>query len=64
MAAAVPASRIINASEKKSRSDIKKSYKEHVYKGCGKALSCQKVCPAKIEIDKTLSSTNFWANRS
>jgi succinate dehydrogenase / fumarate reductase iron-sulfur subunit len=63
-AGALPISRILNATEKKSRTNIKKNYKEHIYKGCGKALSCQNVCPAKIKMDRTLSSINAFANWS
>jgi succinate dehydrogenase / fumarate reductase iron-sulfur subunit len=59
-AGALPISRIINATEKESQTNIKKNYKEHVYKGCGKALSCQNVCPAKIKLDRTLSSINTF----
>jgi succinate dehydrogenase / fumarate reductase iron-sulfur subunit len=60
-AGAVPLARIINASEKASEKEIKKNYKEHFYKGCGKSLACLDVCPAKIEIDRTLSGTNALA---
>jgi succinate dehydrogenase / fumarate reductase iron-sulfur subunit len=60
-AGAVPVSRIINATDKKNQKDIKKNYKEHVYKGCGKSLACQDICPAKIKIDRMLSSSNALA---
>jgi succinate dehydrogenase / fumarate reductase iron-sulfur subunit len=63
-AGALPISRILNATEKNSRTNIKKNYKEHIYKGCGKALSCQNVCPAKIKMDRTLSSINAFTNWS
>jgi succinate dehydrogenase / fumarate reductase iron-sulfur subunit len=61
-AGALPVSRIINATGKEGRADIRKNYKKHIYKGCGKALSCQNVCPAKIEMDRTLSSMNAFTN--
>jgi succinate dehydrogenase / fumarate reductase iron-sulfur subunit len=57
-ASAVPVSRIINATDKKKQKNIKKNYDEHVYKGCGKSLACQDICPAKIKIDRMLSSSN------
>jgi succinate dehydrogenase / fumarate reductase iron-sulfur subunit len=60
-AGAVPVSRILQAGENESIKDQKKSYKEHFYKGCGKSLACRDICPAKIDIDQTLSSTNALA---
>jgi succinate dehydrogenase / fumarate reductase iron-sulfur subunit len=60
-AGAVPLSRIIQASEKTSEKEIKKNYITHIYKGCGKSLACLDICPAKIEMDRTLSSTNALA---
>jgi succinate dehydrogenase / fumarate reductase iron-sulfur subunit len=63
-AGALPISRIINATERNGRTNIKKNYKEYIDKGCGKALSCQNVCPAKIKMDRTLSSINAFTNWS
>jgi succinate dehydrogenase / fumarate reductase iron-sulfur subunit len=60
-AAAVPVSRLIHAAGKKDGKSMKKEYGEHVYSGCGKSLACMDVCPAKIDIDRTLSSTNAMA---
>jgi succinate dehydrogenase / fumarate reductase iron-sulfur subunit len=60
-ASAVPVSRIMNATDKKNRKDIKKNYDEHIYKGCGKSLACLDICPAKIKIDRMLSSSNVLA---
>jgi succinate dehydrogenase / fumarate reductase iron-sulfur subunit len=53
-AAAVPVARILQAGGKAD-------YKEHFYKGCGKSLACRDICPAKIDMDRTLSSTNALA---
>jgi succinate dehydrogenase / fumarate reductase iron-sulfur subunit len=60
-AGAVPVSRLLLASEKKDQHDLKRAYDEHVYSGCGKSLACMEICPAKIRIDRTLSSTNALA---
>jgi succinate dehydrogenase / fumarate reductase iron-sulfur subunit len=57
----MPMSRIINANDKASGKVAKANYKEHFYKGCGKSLACLDVCPAKIDIDRTLSSANALA---
>lgn len=35
-----------------------KTYKKHVYEGCGKSLVCKNICPADIDIDKLLSKSN------
>jgi succinate dehydrogenase / fumarate reductase iron-sulfur subunit len=60
-AAAVPVSRLIQAMGKRERETLKKSYQEHLYSGCGKSLACIDICPAKIDIGRTLSSTNALA---
>jgi succinate dehydrogenase / fumarate reductase iron-sulfur subunit len=60
-AGAVPVSRLLHASAKKDQPDLKRAYDAHVYSGCGKSLACMEICPAKICIDKTLSSTNALA---
>lgn len=38
--------------------NLEKSYKEHIYDGCGKSLACMDICPAEINIDKLLSKSN------
>jgi succinate dehydrogenase / fumarate reductase iron-sulfur subunit len=60
-AGAVPASRILNASERTAAKDLKADYKEHFYKGCGRSLACRDICPAKIDMDRTLSGSNVLA---
>ena len=37
---------------------IVKEYKKHFASGCSKALSCQKVCPAKIETITSIMKRN------
>jgi succinate dehydrogenase / fumarate reductase iron-sulfur subunit len=53
-AAAVPTARILQAGGKTG-------YEDHFYKGCGKSLACRDICPAKIDMDKTLSLANALA---
>jgi succinate dehydrogenase / fumarate reductase iron-sulfur subunit len=60
-AAAVPVSRLIQAMGKNERKTIQTGYQEHLYSGCGKSLACIDICPAKIDIGRTLSSTNALA---
>lgn len=58
MASAVPAARLLMESEKDGLKRLKKSYKEHVYKGCGKSLSCRNICPVGIDIESLLVKAN------
>lgn len=58
MSAAVPASRIIAESRKK---EFLRQYKKHVYEGCGKSLACRNICPAGIDIEGLLVSSNAAA---
>jgi succinate dehydrogenase / fumarate reductase iron-sulfur subunit len=60
-AGAVPMARVLQAGEKGSIKEQKKAYQEYFYKGCGKSLACRDICPAKIDMDRTLSSTNGLA---
>jgi succinate dehydrogenase / fumarate reductase iron-sulfur subunit len=53
-ATAVPVARILQAGGKVN-------YKDYFYEGCGKSLACRDICPAKIDMDQTLSSTNALA---
>jgi len=47
----------IREDDKKLYSD----YKKHIYSDCAKALSCQNVCPAKIETSRLLLNSNMAA---
>lgn len=60
-AAFVPASRLLAALPKEQRAEIEKNYREHVYAGCGKALSCADICPAGIDAEQLLARSNAAA---
>lgn len=34
---------------------LRKSYRKHIYEGCGKSLACRNICPAGINIDELLA---------
>jgi len=61
-----PQGRLISTYSAEEQRDLRKLYLKHIYDGCGKALSCQKVCPAGIDLDRLLSRTNaisVWRRR-
>ena len=61
----VPAARLLTALGKGGAEELKREYKEHIYKGCGKSLACKDICPAGIDMDKLLSKSNavaVWKN--
>jgi succinate dehydrogenase / fumarate reductase iron-sulfur subunit len=60
-AGAIPLSRLIHAAEKGAGKALKAAYDQQVYRECGKSLACMEICPAKIDISRTLSSTNALA---
>lgn len=60
-ASAVPASRVLTQLPAKDKKEIASKYNKHVYKGCGKSLSCRDVCPAKIDIEELMASSNAAA---
>lgn len=57
----VPATRILSSAKKKDAEELKKEYREHIYKGCGKSLACKDICPAGIDMDALLSKSNAVA---
>ena len=57
----VPAARLLTALGKGGAEELKREYKEHIYKGCGKSLACKDICPAGIDMDKLLSKSNAVA---
>lgn len=61
MAAAVPVTRLLAELPKEGREEISRLYREHVYEGCGKSLACRNICPAGIDIDEMLASSNAAA---
>ena len=54
----VPATRLITAAGRGGSEELKREYREHIYKGCGKSLACKDICPAGIDMDKMLSKSN------
>lgn len=53
-----PQARLITTYSKEEQKELRKLYQKHVYSGCGKSLSCMKVCPAGIDLDRLLSQSN------
>jgi succinate dehydrogenase / fumarate reductase iron-sulfur subunit len=60
-AGAIPLSRLIHGAENGAGKGLKRAYDQRVYRECGKSLACMDVCPAHIDIGRTLSSTNALA---
>ena len=58
-AAFVPTTKLLRTLEGEDRDRVASEYVKHIYKGCGKALSCAGVCPAEIRIDRLLSNSNL-----
>lgn len=61
MAGAVPFSRLLAQMKREGLKEAGRIYKERVYAGCGKSLSCRDVCPAKIKIGELLANSNAIA---
>ncbi len=61
MAAAVGASRVLMEMGREEGREAYRTYERSFYKGCGKSLACRNICPAKIDIDRTLSGSNAVA---
>ena len=61
MSAAAPMSRVLDQSEKDIVKRIRKEYIRHIYNGCGKSLACRNICPAGIDTEKMLVSSNAVA---
>lgn len=57
-AAFVPAARLLSTLSVEEQWAIREQYEAHVYAGCGKSLACRDVCPAGIDVDHLLSSSN------
>ncbi len=61
MSGAVPMSRLISALPKEQEKELYKTYRKRVFEGCGKSLACRNICPAGIDIDGLLVSSNAAA---
>ena len=57
----IPTARLLTALPESQKKELFKTYKKHIYEGCGKSLACRDVCPAGIEIDKLLVNSNAVA---
>ena len=65
-AAFAPQARLLSSLSNSQRAEVRKLYREHVYRGCGKSLACEKVCPARLPLDRLLSRSNavkVWHRR-
>lgn len=66
MAAAAAAARLIDVGGSDDLKALKKAYDKGFYSGCGKSLACKDVCPAGIDTEDMLVSTNaaaIWGRR-
>ena len=61
MAAMAPLSRLIAQLSKEDRKRIASAYERGVFSGCGKSLSCSRVCPAGIRTEEMLVRSNAAA---
>ena len=65
-AAFAPQARLLSKLPEEEKKGIRKLYFKHIYEGCGKALACEKVCPAELPLDSLLSRSNalkIWKKR-
>lgn len=60
-AAFVPASRVLSQLRREQPQDLSEFYRRNVYNGCGKSLSCRDICPAGIDIEQKLATSNAVA---
>ncbi len=59
----VPTIRLLSSLPEEDQRRVRAAYYKHAYSGCGKSLSCQKICPAGIAVDRLLVNANtavFW----
>ena len=61
MASAVPMARIFAKLPEETKGERGILYDKHIYEGCGKSLACRNICPAGIDIEKMLASSNSAA---
>lgn len=54
----VPTSRLLASMAGEEQKRVCAAYASHAYEGCGKSLSCAKICPAGIDIEHLLLRTN------
>lgn len=61
MAGAVPLARLLALMPPERKDELRKTYRNHIYGGCGKSLACRNVCPAEINLDNLLAASNAIA---
>lgn len=61
MAGGVPMARILAELPERQRREASRLYRERVFEGCGKSLSCRNVCPAGLDVDELLVNSNAVA---
>lgn len=61
MASAVPMTRLLSEMPKEQRRNAIKQYAKHIYAGCGKSFACRDICPAGIDTERMLASSNAVA---
>ncbi len=57
----VPQARLLVSLSGAERERVRKSYRKHIYEGCGKSLACRNICPAGINIEQLLIRSNALA---
>jgi len=63
MSSAVPMARLISEMPREQRKEVIRQYNKRIYAGCGKSLACKDICPAGIDTERMLVSSNaalFW----
>ena len=61
MAGGVPMARLLAGMPEGQRKEAARLYRERVFEGCGKSLSCRNICPAGLDIDELLVNSNAAA---
>jgi len=61
MAGGVPMARLLAELPEEQREEASRLYRERVFEGCGKSLSCRNVCPAGLDVDGLLVNSNALA---
>ena len=50
----VPTARLLSEMTQTEQKEIRKTYRKHIYNGCGKSLACRDICPAGLDIEELL----------
>jgi succinate dehydrogenase / fumarate reductase iron-sulfur subunit len=66
LAAGVPLTRLILELPDGQKKEVYRTYRKNIYAGCGKSLSCHKICPAGIDTEHLMVKSNgaaVWRKR-